>query len=182
MNRVMNLADKISPPFEKPWGNYLLENIVETQAPDKINWLPQTLGWQLVAVALLIFAIKKSYQAYRKYQHNIYRRDALAWLTYCEESADIKIYQQLPALLRKTALNVVKRSDISQLNGKAWEQWLDQQCQQTNFVAYCPTLLQQLAFMPTTPETSHIEQYQPLLKQITLWVKYHKGLAHDEFN
>ena len=36
--------------FEKPWGNYLLEGIVETIAPQNISFWPQTLAWQFIFI------------------------------------------------------------------------------------------------------------------------------------
>jgi len=163
-------------PFAKPWGNYLLEKLVETQAPESISWLPQTLGWKVLAGIALMLLIRKSYQTYRNYQRNAYRREALAWLEHCRQTDKIELYKQLPALLRKAALNAYKRTEISQLSGGQWEHWLDQQCQQTSFVTSCPSALNQLAYMPINSATAKTEQYQVLLVQITLWVRHHRGL------
>lgn len=163
-------------PFEKPWGNYLLENIVETQAPAKISWLPQTVGWQFVAIILVLLLGYKSYRQYKNYQRDAYRRHALRWIINCQQSDDIALYKQLPSLLRQTALNAFERSDITQLNGSNWEHWLDQQCQQTSFTTSCPTLLHQLAFKPITTKNFDANKKQLLITQITLWVKHHKRL------
>ncbi len=170
----LNAITSTLSPFTKPWGNYLLEKIVENQAPHSISWFPQTVGWQVLITALLLLLANKIYQAYENYQRNAYRRSALAWLVQCQQANDIKMYKQLPALLRKTALNAFKRSEISQLNGKYWEQWLDKQCQQTSFVTTCPNALHQLAFMPTRSDAFKAEQYQKLIVQVTLWIKHHR--------
>lgn len=172
---LTSVVTEISPPFAKPWGNYLLENLIENQAPAEISWLPQTLGWQLLAIVLVLFTLNKSYQAYQRYQHNTYRREALKWLEQCQQSHELNLYKQLPALLRKTALYAFTRTDISQLSGKSWEAWLDQQCQQTNFTNVCPNMLHQLAYMPTNAITFNAEHYQELLMQITLWIKHHRS-------
>jgi len=162
------------PPFEKPWGNYLLEKLIETQTPESINWLPQTLGWKILALVALLLLIRKVHHVYRDYQRNAYRREALAWLFQCQQTNEPELYKQLPTLLRKTALNAFKRSDISQLSGEQWEHWLDQQCQQTSFVTTCPNALHQLAYMPINPSTFEPERYQDLLTQVTLWIKHHR--------
>lgn len=169
------LAASIKAPFEKPWGNYLLDKIVENQSPMPISWLPQTIGWKLISVALFIFISNKAYKAIKQYQQNAYRREALLWLTQCRRSDNLEHYKQLPAILRKTALSAYHRSEISQLQGSVWERWLDQQCQQTSFANSCPSILHQLAYMPIDSKTFNPEHYQVLLTQITLWVKYHRG-------
>lgn len=89
--------------FEKPWGNYLLEAIVETKAPDTISFWPQTLAWQIILILLILFIIKKSYQSWKNYQANAYRREALAWLEQCSLINEDDV-RQLPALIRKTAM------------------------------------------------------------------------------
>lgn len=165
----------IQSPFEKPWGNYLLEKIVETQAPESISWLPQTLGWKFLALAALFVLIRKIYHAYKNYQLNAYRRDALAWLKECQKSDDFTFYKQLPSLLKKTALSVYERTEISHLTGAQWEYWLDQQCQQTSFATTCPNVLHQLAYRSKNSDSFNTGQYQALLAQITLWVKHHRG-------
>lgn len=164
--------DVSTAPFEKPWGNYILDKIIETQAPETINWLPQTLGWQILLLCSVIYLLIRSYRAYKSYQKNVYRRDALKWLSQLKHPISESQYRQLPLLLRKTALNGFNRGDVTQLNGELWEQWLDNQCQETNFHQHCPTLLQQLSFAPILDISE--DKYQQLVSQITLWIKYHR--------
>ena len=175
---VSLVTQKVAAPFAKPWGNYLLNDIVETHAPETISWLPQTIGWQLLVLLALIFIFVKSYRAYQKYQRNAYRREALAWLKICNEKANSKLYQQLPALLRKTALNAFNRAEISQLSGSHWEHWLDKQCDKTSFTRCCPDLLYQLSYKPIEDNKISQHEYQILIEQISLWIKYHKD-AND---
>jgi len=161
-------------PFAKPWGNYLLERLTETQAPEGISWLPQTFGWKILASVAFLLLVRKIYHAYKDYQRNAYRREALAWLQQCQQTNNFDLYKQLPSLLRKTALSAYKRTEISQLSDTQWEHWLDQQCQQTSFVTSCPNVLHQLAYMPINSVTVRVDQYQVLLEQIKLWIKYHR--------
>lgn len=163
--------------FEKPWGNYLLEAIIETQAPEPISFWPQTIAWQIVLVLLIIMAINKSYQTWKKYQANAYRREALAWLAQCSLSKESDI-RQLPALLRKVAIIAVQKKqlaskesyqegyqnktsfmtqEITNLSGKSWVTWLDEHSNKTNFIEKesqlnvgiysCEKLLDQLAYV-----------------------------------
>ena len=160
--------------FEKPWGNYILEKIVETQAPESISWLPQTLGWKILLLIILFSLSIKGYRIYKTYQSNAYRRDALQILRRFKYSADQYDSRQLPVLLRKVALAGFNRAQVTQLNGTTWEIWLDQQCSKTNFNQLCPTLLHQLAYSRAISIDE--DQHQLLSEQIALWIQFHRRL------
>jgi len=189
--------------FEKPWGNYLLETIVETTAPQNISFWPQTIAWQLIFVLLTIVTIKKIYQTWQHYQANAYRREALAWLAQCSLTNEDDI-RQLPALLRKTALlaNEVNRHDenkpngtstvskrrqeITGLTGESWAAWLDMHCKHSQFSNKTrpfsrtslsnEALLAQLAYLPKLDlnDSEFNSALKQLCQQITLWVQHHK--------
>jgi len=194
--------------FEKPWGNYLLEGIVETIAPQNISFWPQTIAWQLIFIVLTIVIIKKIYRTWQEYQANAYRREALAWLGQCSLANEDDI-RQLPALLRKTALlaNEVnrhdknslegssnarkRRQDITGLTGKSWAAWLDSHCTRSDFSkstqsASCASLsnealLTQLAYIPKLDlnDSEFNSALKKLCQQITLWVQHHQLLDEN---
>jgi len=171
-----NITSSTAIPFERPWGNYLIEKIVETQPPAPIDWWPQTLAWQGLFILLIIVLIGKSYLAYKRYKADSYRREALKWLLQFQQENEFCFYQQLPQLLRKTALAAFKRSVVIPLSNSAWEHWLDEQCEQSNFVTACPNLLHQLAFAPQIQLTD--KQKHTLFIQVKNWIKYHR--KHDD--
>jgi len=182
--------------FEKPWGNYLLDKMVETTAPETISFFPQTMAWQLIFLLLILFTIKKCYRLWKSYQDNAYRREALAWLAQCSLTNEEDV-RQLPALLRKTALlangvtknnnttesshlAIMRRNKITQLSGNAWLTWLDEHCTKTQFSAQgfslsSEKLLTQLAYMPKLElfDDKFNNALNQLNQQIEIWIKYH---------
>ena len=158
--------------FEQPWGNFALKELIETPAPEQISWIPQTLGWQVLAITIFLLLLKKCYQFYKKYQSNAYRRDAIQWLEQLKKTATEQQLQQLPALLRKTAIGAFSRHDIVKLNGKQWDLWLDKQCDKTSFSQQHPNVLHQLAFAPNFSLPP--EKLASLMQQISLWIKFHR--------
>lgn len=167
----------MSAPFEKPWGNYLLDKIVEVSSPDAISWLPGTWGWLLVAMYLVYRIARYGYWQYCRYQHNVYRRQALAWLAENDEflsSTDSSMVNQLPALLRKVASTPFSRKEISQLSGAEWENFLDKHCPNSQFSSQCPSLLEQLAYQPN--KAVNKEALDVLKQQIHHWIANHRGL------
>ncbi len=182
--------------FEKPWGNYLLDKIVETTPPESISFVPQTIAWQLIFLLLILFTINKCYRRWKSYQDNAYRREALAWLAQCSLTNEEDV-RQLPALLRKTALlankvtknnnstessnfAIIRRNKITQLSGSAWLTWLDEHCTKTQFSeqSNCHSsekLLTQLAYMPKLEffDEKFNNALNQLNQQIEIWIKYH---------
>ena len=188
--------------FEKPWGNYLLEAIVETKAPENISFLPQTIAWQLIFIVLIIIILRKCYQAWQNYQANAYRREALFWLAQCSLAKEEDI-RQLPALIRKTAILAsnrhIKESDsvksktlalkvqqeIIDLRGQAWAKWLDLNCSKCHFhekivksssTTYCSEqLLSKLSYMAKIDlNDAHFNKgLIQLHQQIECWIKHH---------
>lgn len=162
--------------FAEPWGNYLLKNLVETKPPNVIDWWPQTIAWQIIFLAILVYIGFIVYQAIKKYQQHAYRREALAWLQklppYRINEPD-PIYRQLPSLLRKVALSAYKRDEICLLSKKAWLNWLDKQCEKTSFVKLNTHILDQLAYMSSYEVD--VKTMDKLVAEITLWIKYHRG-------
>jgi len=168
-----------------------------------ISFWPQTLTWQLIFILMVFFAIKKSYQLWKNYQDNAYRREALAWLGQCSLSSKEDI-RQLPALLRKTALlanelcrhdedkskkstlAITRHHEIIGLSGKAWATWLDNNCRQSQFNQISTTLSQspitnekllvQLAYLPKLElnDSQFINAIKQLSQQIEIWIKHHK--------
>jgi len=163
--------------FAAPWGNYLVADLLPTAVPQLVSVLPQTLGWQVLAFIILFYVIVKSYRAWRVYQQNAYRREALAWLRNLPPYRNLQeqlIYRQLPTLLRKTALEGFDRSVVSPLSNEHWERWLDQQCDKTSFESQLSKQLQTLAYAPE-PQID-TQQMQSLLNQTSLWIQFHRRL------
>lgn len=189
--------------FDKPWGNYLLENLVESSAPSPISWLPQTIGWRVFITIVVILLLNKAYKKYQSYRKNSYRREALACIGEVREAtknfiadkplADKTLpinqlmsqYRQLPVLLRQVAIVSFSREEVNHYSGNAWEHWLSQQCNKSNFAQHCPAMLYQLSYWPDsqfidndTFKPQVISQIDTLLEQMSLWVKYHRS-SHD---
>jgi Domain of unknown function (DUF4381) len=162
--------------FPEPWGSYLLGELFETTAPASVSWWPETIAWKVLCVVIIFSACHKAYRHYQLYKANSYRREALLWLKQLPEydsAAPANDYRQLPALLRTTALQAFDRNEINQLSSGQWEEWLDQQCEDSAFENSCPSLLYQLAYTPRCQISQ--QQMERLISEITQWVKYHRG-------
>jgi hypothetical protein len=162
--------------FDAPWGNYLLNDIIETSQPESISWWPQTLGWQLLFLFSTFYLLVKGYRRYKKYIANAYRREAIAWieaLPVYQVSKPEVIFRQLPAILRKTAISAFSRAEVSLLSKDNWELWLDNQCQGSRFTSHCSNLLYRLSYQADHQLST--EQMMLLQTDILHWIKFHRG-------
>ncbi|MBQ4891613.1 hypothetical protein A9267_02945 [Shewanella sp. UCD-FRSSP16_17] len=161
--------------FGDTWGSSIVKDLIETDAPNAISWWPQTFGWQVVALIGLTLVCRRLYFAWRLYQHNQYRRDAIAWLNLLppfEQLSAQPIYRQLPNLVRKTALGGYKRTEIATLSADEWTQWLSKQCPQAKFEDIGFTL-HELAYDSALEVNT--AQMTKLINQIRIWIEQHRG-------
>lgn len=150
--------------------NSMMSGLAEPSLPESTSWVPNAPGWYLVAGIILCYALYRTYLAYRQYQANAYRRLALQELEQLQNRTDR--LELLPQLLRKTALNAYPRHQVSPLLGAQWEQWLDKQCQDSQFSTQYIGLLASLSYSPNT--TIDPQQSQGLYAQTAHWIKHHE--------
>ncbi|WP_261817545.1 DUF4381 domain-containing protein [Vibrio gallicus] len=154
--------------------NPMLSELTEPDLPQAVSWLPNAPGWAVVALLILTFVLYRSYLVWRRYQANAYRRMALLELEQLRLKQDG--IQQLPQLLRRTALYAYPRRTVSPVIGKQWEQWLDKQCKGCQFATTFSGMLASLAYAPIN--TYSQPQYQQLIQHIAQWIALHE-VDHD---
>jgi len=155
-------------------ANPLLTSFNEVSAPVDISWWPQTLGWQLLLLIVILVIVFRIYIMIRHYFRNAYRRGALQLLA--QLSDELTDLQKLPQLIRKTSLYAFERESICLLTGEKWEHWLDAQCPGASFSVKHRGQLSLLAYAPEIQLTP--QQLNVLKQQIAFWIKHHRGL-HD---
>lgn len=61
----------------EPPRSYILKGLEEVGLPDHVSWFPQTLGWKILAMILLLVVMYFSYKKARSWWLNRYRMEAL---------------------------------------------------------------------------------------------------------
>ena len=103
----------------------LLDLLHEPVAPAPIPWLPQTVGWQIVGLWLLVVAVLVAVAARRRWVRNGYRREALDQLSeIAKATQDVTAPGQIALLLKRTALAAYPRAQVASLWGDAWATFL----------------------------------------------------------
>lgn len=105
-----------------------LAQLADVVLPPPVPWTPQTLGWQVVGVLLLLLALVLAWRAVRRYWRNRYRREALAELKRLEVQLDstgetqvrAAVLAALAALIKRCALAAWPREQVAGLSGARW--------------------------------------------------------------
>ncbi|MDV5168640.1 DUF4381 domain-containing protein [Photobacterium rosenbergii] len=61
-----------------PPSTYILRDLFDVTVPDSVSWMPQTIGWKILATALIILAAFLAYRRLLFWWHNRYRNEAIA--------------------------------------------------------------------------------------------------------
>tara|TARA_B110000908_G_C10163752_1_gene407329 strand:- start:389 stop:955 length:567 start_codon:yes stop_codon:yes gene_type:complete len=162
--------------FDDTFGNYLLHGIDEVFLPEVVSWWPHTLGWRVLALGLLLYLGIVVYQAAVRWQGNYYRRVALKkldqlFITYKDAP---QCLQQLPLILKATALHAYPRLEIAQASGTQWLKILDSKCKATQFSSPVGQQLLTIAYQPVQDWQLRDGQIDRLFELVRKWIKQHK--------
>lgn len=60
-----------------PPSTYILRELHDVAIPNSVSWAPQTIGWKILGVILLLAAFYLSYRLALRWWNNRYRKEAL---------------------------------------------------------------------------------------------------------
>ena len=168
--------DGVDKEFAKTFGNYLLHGIEEVHLPDAMGWWPQTIGWGLLGSFLLLALAYWFFLQAKLWWRNRYRREAFARLITIQTRATNwqSIVRELPFLLKATALHAFPRTDVAQLSGQAWLNFLDAQYPGPAFSNTLGTQLLQVAYQPENQWALLEDEAQTLINMSRQWILEHQ--------
>jgi uncharacterized SAM-binding protein YcdF (DUF218 family) len=116
-------------PKLDPFTETALRSLHDIALPPPVSWMPQTWGWLALAILLLAVLLICAFLAYRKWQRNAYRREALRLLAGIEiklRNPDTreKAIESLGELMKRTALAAWPRQEIAAASGADWVSFL----------------------------------------------------------
>lgn len=100
--------------------------------PAGVSAWPPAIGWWLLLLALILFAVGLYYGIQRYQKKWRYRKQALSLVKDCEQSwqpglNDKAVLIELSTLLKRVAISAYPEQAVSKLYGKAWLDFLNQQ-------------------------------------------------------
>jgi hypothetical protein len=152
---------------DRMWG------LKELPLPEPVSWWPQTAGWAVLAIALLILLASAAYKVFRRIQRNAYRRDGLAMLEAMQ--SDHSMLGELPLLLRRSALQAAPRKSVAGLRGTDWIDWLNASAGRQLFRTDDAIILDQLAYAQDGDQAADDASVRHVLQASREWMRSHRA-------
>jgi len=158
------------PALPDIFGNYALGDFNEVVSPPAINWLPQTPGWYVVALLLLLWLSRRAFRGLRHWYRNRYRREASARLQTLELTPEF--VAEINRTLKLSALAGFERQEVAALWGDSWTTFLNARCEQPPFNEEQCRLLALGVYQQQAVDQAAGEQ---LLQASLAWVSQHRN-------
>ena len=158
------------PSLPALFGNPLLRGeLHEIVSPGPIDWLPQTLGWQVLGLVLALLLLRRSWRIFRVWLRNRYRREAQQRLAQLGPSASATAVNEV---LKLTAMTAASRREVAALTGKGWCQWLQTRTPNLIFSPDTLRILGDALYDPQSDLSS--AQREALVQEAHLWIGQHR--------
>lgn len=158
-----------APPLPETFGNYALGDFVEVVSPAGVSWLPQTVGWWLIAGLLIVYLSRWTWRLLTHWYRNRYRKEALNRLSRISPSDNYLV--ELSKLLKITAVAAYDRPETAQLTGAPWPDFLNRKCDTNPFDEELSTLLAEGVYRQVKLSEG---QHDRILAAAKVWIKSHK--------
>lgn len=129
MNAPEAAASAASATGPTPQARESLAHLADVVAPPPVPWVPQTIGWAVLAALMAIGLVWGTWRAIVRWRRNRYRREALRELQalserVAEATARDDALRAVPPLLKRCALAAWPREHTAALSGAAWTTFL----------------------------------------------------------
>ncbi len=156
-----------------------LSNLNDIVLPADVAWWPLAPGWYVLAGAGLLLLAYVIYRYWRLRKKNRYRVLALREFAAIRGDDNPATLQQLPTLLKRTALTVWPRHKVAALNGTDWHHFLDQTAVTRLFVSGAGDILDRLAYAGDEAKPMGSQDVQTLMEAALYWLKNHRNEPVD---
>ena len=164
------MLEETLPSLPPLFGNPLLRGeLHEIISPEPIDWLPQTLGWQILGLVLAIALLRRSWRLFRFWLRNRYRREAQQRLRDLGPSASAVAVN---AVLQLTAMTATSRREVAALTGAPWCHWLQTRTNATIFSRDSLQILGAALYDPQSDVSS--ARRDALVREAHLWIDQHE--------
>lgn len=158
------------PSLPALFGNPILRGeLHEIVSPGPIDWLPQTLGWQILALVLAIGLLHRSWRRLRLWLRNRYRREARRRLSHLGPSIEASAVNEV---LKLTAMTAATRREVAALTGVTWCHWLENRAATKIFSQESLQILGEALYSPQVSVTP--AQRSALVREAHLWIDQHR--------
>jgi len=154
-----------------------LAGLQEISLPAPVAYVPQTIGWLVVALLLLVLVGWLAWRARRRWLANAYRREAaseLASISSALRTNHPEAIASLPELLKRTAIAATSREKVAALTGPEWLAFLDRTLGGDAFTRGAGPWLTRIAYADRA-QCAQIPgaDREALMKLARRWIEHH---------
>ena len=155
-----------------------LDRLHDIIVPPPVPWWPPAPGWYWVLGLVVVLLLTALITGLIRWQHNRYRREALAELARQEvalKNAEMRspALLSLAELLKRTALTAFQRENIATLTGPKWFDFLDHTASGSKFRDALGAVLENATYDPRTADTLDPQKLHSMVEAIRHWINHH---------
>jgi hypothetical protein len=157
-----------------------LQSLNDIVLPEPVSWMPQTVGWVVVAVGITLLSMRWAWARYQRWLRNRYRREGLELLDRIrrelpDPTRRPEALRSLPGLLKRIALSAAPRTDVAALSGSEWLEFLDTTYGAPAFSGGAGRLLPTLAYASDDRVAAvPAEEIDTLMELAGDWIRDHR--------
>ncbi|NMQ17878.1 DUF4381 domain-containing protein [Candidatus Competibacter phosphatis] len=143
-----------------------------------VPWWPPASGWYWVLGLMIVILLATLITGLMRWQHNRYRREALAELA--RQEAALENPERRPGvlldcaeLLKRTAMTAFPREDVATLTGPKWFEFLDHTASGSRFRDALGATLENAIYDPRTADSLDPRKLHSVVEAIRHWIKFH---------
>ena len=169
--------EQTDPPLLDAATRAALQKLADITTPSPVSWVPQTWGWVVMAVLLLLLVLWGLWRWRAHRAANRYRREALAELSAIKSRLAApqdraEMLAGIANLLKRTALGAWPRDAVASLSGDQWVAFLRKTAGPSGFPDDAARLLDDLEYR-RPPDAIGEKQADAFAAAARDWIERH---------
>lgn len=162
-----------------------LAGLHDVVAPVPVSWAPQTVGWAVLAAALVVLLAWLGWRAWQWARANRYRKEALAEIDRIAEAlrgdpaGGLAALGAVNEILKRTALTAWPRRSVASLAGEGWLAFLDATADGQDFRSGPGRVLADQVYAPSGLPAAEDER-RAFFATVRRWIRHHRSDAADD--
>ncbi|ASI92764.1 DUF4381 domain-containing protein [Vibrio mediterranei] len=155
-------------------NNILLRDLIDPAIPEMTPFFPQTIGWKIAGVFILLSSLLVLLRWWKSYQANRYRRIALKAIARLPKNQPNYYLTVLNSVLKQTACHCYPHSSVASLYGEAWLLFLQSKSNSNMFSSSIAQQWQQAIYAKKLNQEWTPSQLRQLELMACDWIKQHR--------
>ncbi|PSV49896.1 DUF4381 domain-containing protein [Photobacterium indicum] len=153
-----------------PPSTYILRELIDVAVPNSVSWWPQTIGWKILAVLILLavgYCLAKKIQSW---WYNRYRREAVLALQALQPESPT-VNQDILIIVKAVVTYLEPRNGA--MFGERLLDYMDSLSPHSDYRFACESGRHWLHSVVTKKVTFTPDQAANIIGQVTLWMEEH---------